>query len=140
MEKLQLWDYIRNLCGDKIDYRFHPDFNRTYKRYMINKVLSMSPKTCHLALLVSQRPDMPKDMHHLFFNNELDKDTYFQYAKAEFELSAAELLYMMEYFECSKARAVEYSKLLSKKQFDIIMEIYKRRDDKNKGKLKKSKK
>ena len=101
----------------------------------------MSPKTCHLAMFMSQRPDIPKEQHFAFYNFELDKDRiFFNYAKKGDEVSAAELLYIQEYFVCSMERALEYIEMMSQMQFETIIELFLIRDKKiEKGKSKKKK-
>lgn len=140
MDELKLFDYIRNFCGPKTDVRLHPSFKKTYKPFMINRVMSMSPKTCHLSLFMSQRPDIPAELNHIFWNNEIGENIFFNYLTRSDKISAREMQYIREYFECSIERAQEYIALMSKKQFETIIEIYTRRDEKGKkGKLKKAK-
>jgi len=141
MDKIGLFEFTTNFCVDKTDLRSHPRFDESYPRFMVNKVLSMSPKTVHLAMFMSQfGSDIPKGMHFLFFNSELDRDRiYFNYAKKKNEVPIKKLRYIQEYFQCSEERALEYIDLLSEKQFDTIIDLYIERDryDKKKIKMKK---
>jgi len=138
MEKIGLFEFTTNFCVDKVDLRKHPRFIESYRRFMINKVLSMSPKTVHLAMFMSQfGSDIPKDIHFLFFNSELDRDRiYFNYAKKKNEVPIKKLRYIQEYFQCSEERALEYIDILSEKQFDGIIDLYIERDRYNKKKIK----
>ena len=139
MEKISLFDYTTNFCTDKKDLREHPDFLKTYNPFMINKVLSMSPKTCHLALFMSQHWQIPKEQHFAFLNGMVDKDRiFFNYAKRSDDVSAKTIQYVQDYYQCSLSRALEYINMLSKKQLDTIVEIFKIRDAKiKKRKVKK---
>jgi hypothetical protein len=98
---------------------------------MINRVLSMSPKTCHLAMFMSSFDDIPQEQHFAFLNNEIDKEyIYFNYVKRSDDVPKKTLDYIMEYFQCSLERCLEYVRLMSEKQIDTILEMYKIRDTK----------
>jgi hypothetical protein len=141
MESIKLFDYTTNFCSEKADLREHPDFLKTYNPFMINRVMSMSPKTCHLAMFMSQRPQIPNAQHFIFYNNELDRDRiFFNYAKRSDEVSAETIQYIREYWQCSLGRALEYINILSEKQLKTIIDIFKTRDGKpKKRKVKKGK-
>ncbi len=127
-KKLKLFDYTTNFCGDKTDLRKHPDFVKSYDIFMINKVLSMSPRTCGIAMFMSQYPDIPKEQHFAFLNAIVDRDQiFFNYAKRSDDISAEEIQYFQEYFECSLGRALEYIGMMSEKQRSTIFETMKRR-------------
>jgi hypothetical protein len=135
MEKIGLFDFTTNFCTDKNDLRQHPAFQKSYDMFMVNRVLSMSPKTCHLAMFMSGFRDIPKDQHFAFLDNEIDKEyIYFNYAKAEYDLPKKQFDYIRDYFQCSIARALEYIRIMSQKQLDTILELYKIRDAKIKRK------
>ena len=98
---------------------------------MVNRVLSMSPKTCHLALFMTNFKDIPQEQHFAFLDNEVDREyIYFNYAKAEGELPIKQFNYLREYFQCNASRALEYIRVMSQKQLDTILELYKIRDAK----------
>ena len=98
---------------------------------MVNRVLSMSPKTCHLALFMSNFRDIPQEQHFAFLDNEIDRENiYFNYAKADGELPKKQFDYIREYFQCNVSRALEYIRIMSQKQLDTILELYKIRDAK----------
>ncbi len=139
MEKIKLFDYTTNFCGEKKDLRKHPDFIKSYNPFMINKVLSMSPKTCGIAMFMSQCTCVPKEQHFAFLNDVIDRDQiFFNYAKRSDDISTEEIQYFQEYFECSMGRALEYIGLMSDKQRETIFETMKRRDaDPKKRKTKK---
>lgn len=140
-EKLQLFDFTTNFCTAKADLRKHPDFLKVYNPFMINRVLSMSPKTCHLALFMSRFPDIPKEQHFIFFNTEMDKDRiFFKYAKPENDVPAKTIAYLQDYFECSFGRALEYAKLLSEKKLKTVLKVMETRDAKIKKRKAKAKK
>lgn len=131
MEKIGLFDFTTNFCVDKADLRKHPLFKKSYDKFMINRVLSMSPKTCHLAMFMSSFPDIPQEQHFKFLDNEIDKEyIYFNYAKAINELPKKQFDYIREYFQCNVSRALEYIRVMSQKQLDSILELYKIRDAK----------
>ena len=131
MDKIGLFDITTNFCVDKTDLRKHPLFKRSYSCYMVNRVLSMSPKTCHLALFMSNFRDIPQEQHFAFLDNEIDRENiYFNYAKADGELPKKQFDYIREYFQCNVSRALEYIRIMSQKQLDIILELYKIRDAK----------
>jgi hypothetical protein len=138
MEKIGLFDFTTNFCGDKVDLRKHPAFSKSYPAYMVNRVLSMSPKTVFLALFMSQLSDMPDESHYAFLTAECpNENIYFNYYKRSDEIPEKTIGYIQEYYECSMARALEYIRLMSKKQIDTILDIYKIRD-KHKNKKAKS--
>jgi hypothetical protein len=131
MEKIGLFDITTNFCVDKSDLRKHPLFKKSYDKFMINRVLSMSPKTCHLAMFMSSFDDIPQEQHFAFLNNEIDKEyIYFNYVKRSDDVPKKTLDYIMEYFQCSLERCLEYVRLMSEKQIDTILEMYKIRDTK----------
>jgi hypothetical protein len=134
MEKIGLFDFTTNFAGDKVDLRKHPAFSKSYPAFMVNRVLSMSPKTCHLAMFMSQLSDMPDDAHFAFMNAECPSGIYFNYYKRSDDIPEKTIKLIQEYYECSMGRALEYIRLMSKKQIDTILEIYKRRDSKPKRK------
>ena len=133
MDKIGLFDFTTNFCEGKVDLRKHPAFLKSYDMFMVNRVLSMSPKTCHLAMFMSAFWEIPKEQHFAFLNIEIDRDRiYFNYAKRSDEIKAETIQYIQEYYSCSLGRALDYIRLLSAKQLDTIIEIYKRRDSKPK--------
>jgi hypothetical protein len=140
MEKIGLFDFTTNFCVDKADLRKHPVFEKSYDRYMVNRVLSMSPKTCHLAMFMSTYQDIPKQQHFAFLQNEIDREhIYFNYVKASEEIPKKTLKYIREYFQCNISRALEYIRMMSEKQLDTILELYKIRDANEKPKKRKVK-
>ena len=143
MDKIELFDYVRNFCEDKVDLRKHPAYLDNYKktRFMINRVLSMSPKTCHLALFMSVYNDVPSDMHFLFLNAEIDREKiFFNYCKETNEIPKKHKKWFQEYFQCSAERAISYWNLMSEKQRETILEPYILREENDKTpKRKKSK-
>jgi hypothetical protein len=140
MDKIGLFDFTTNFCVDKTDLREHPAFDRDYPIYMVNRVLSMSPKTCHLAMFMDGKRDIPKRQHFAFLQNEIDRERiYFNYVKAESEIPIKHFNWIREYFECNVSRALEYIRLMSEKQLDTILELYKIREANEKPKRKKVK-
>jgi hypothetical protein len=138
--EMKLFDWPVNFCGDKEDLRDHPDFVKTYNPYMINRILSMSPATCGLALFMSLYHQIPKEQHFAFLNKEIDRQyIYFNYKSYNPDVDKKILYALKEYFVCSEDRALEYGRLLSEKQIETIVEVVKRRDD-DQIKMKKAKK
>lgn len=136
-DKLILWDYPKNFCGEKADLRKHPTFHK-YPAFMVNRVMSMSPKTIFLAMFMSRYTDIPIENQFAFYNTEVDKEyIFFDYKKRSDEISAETIQYIREYFVCSLTRALEYINLLSEKQIKTIVDLYKIRDKANKKKKKK---
>jgi hypothetical protein len=132
-DKIGLFEYTTNFCTDKKDLRKHPDFLKSYNPFMVNKVLSMSPKTCYLALFMSQNWQIPREQHFAFLNEMVDKDRiYFNYAKISDDVTAETLRYIREYYVCSMSRALEYVRIMSGKQVKTIFDIMKQRDAKPK--------
>jgi len=130
-DKIGLFDYTTNFCTDKKDLREHPDFLKSYNPFMVNKVLSMSPKTCHLALFMSQNWQIPREQHFAFLNGTIDRDRiFFNYAKRSDDVSAETIKYIQEYFVCSMSRALEYVNIMSGKQIKTIFDLMKQRDKK----------
>jgi hypothetical protein len=135
MEKIGLFEFTTNFCVNKADLREHPVFEKSYDRYMVNRVLSMSPKTCHLALFMSNWRDIPKRQHFAFLQNEIDRENiYFNYVKRSDEIPLKTIKYIREYFVCNEERAIEYIRMMSEKQLDTIIELYLIRDGKPKKK------
>lgn len=141
MDSIGLFDYTTNFCTEKKDLRQHPEFQKTYTRFMVNRVLSMSPKTCHLAMFMSIHSGIPKEQHFLFLNNEMDRDRiFFNYAKRSDDIPQKTVDCIREYYQCSLGRALEYIRLMSEKQIQTILDIFKNRDAKpKKRKAKKGK-
>ena len=137
MDKIGLFEFTTNFCGDKTDLRSHPLFKESYDRFMVNRVLSMSPKTCGLAMFMSRYDDIPKELHFAFLNEEVDREfIFFNYAKETHEIPKKHRLYLQEYFQCSRDRAIEYIRMMSEKQIDTIIKLYKTRDKYAKKKIK----
>jgi hypothetical protein len=133
MEKIGLFDFTTNFCTDKVDLREHAAFSSYYPKYLINRVLSMSPKTCHLAMFMSQLDNIPDEQHFHFLNTEVDRDDiFFNYYKRNDDIPEKTINCVQEYFQCSLSRALEYVRMMSEKQLDTILEVYKRRDAKPK--------
>jgi hypothetical protein len=140
MEKIGLFDFTKNFCDAKADLRNHPEFLRSYPTFMVNRVLSMSPKTCHLAMFMSMNRDIPPEQHFKFMLNEVPQESiYFSYYKRDNEVPKKVLDCLMEYYQCNLGRALEYAELMSQKQIDTIVGIYKVRDAKPKKRKVKSK-
>jgi hypothetical protein len=139
MGKIGLFEFTSNFVGDKVDLRKHAMFWDSYPKFMVNRVLSMSPKSCHLAMFMSQLDNIPDEQHFAFLNIELEKGTYFNYYKRSDEIPQKTIDYIQEYYQCSESRCIEYIRMMSKKQIDTILELYKRRDERPKiKKVKKS--
>lgn len=96
---------------------------------MVNRVMSMSPKTIFLAMFMSRYTDIPIENQFAFYNTEVDKEyIFFDYKKRSDEVSAETIQYIREYYVCNLTRALEYVNLLSEKQIKSIVDLYKIRD------------
>jgi hypothetical protein len=122
-KKIGLFDFTNNLTNDKTDLRKHPRFEQDYTSFMINRVLSMSPKTCHLAMFMSGNSHIPNASHYLFFLLMIDKEKiFFNYAKRSNDIPADRLKAVQTIYKVNISKAKEILNVLSDDQVNIIEE------------------
>lgn len=118
---MQLFDFIKNLVGDKTDIRSHPDFQKNYNQWMINRVLSMNASTANIAAFLSRYPDIPKDKHYLFLLKFLDKgNIWFDYKKRSQDIDQEILDDIMEYYEVGFNKAKIIINIIGEEKVNII--------------------
>lgn len=126
-EKIGLFDFTNQLTNGKTDLRNHERFQKDYNPFMINRVLSFSPKTCHLAMFMSGNPHIPKEAHFLFFLLMIDKEKiFFNYLKRTNDIPADRLKAVQTVYKVNLLKAKEILKVLSDDQVNIIEETAKK--------------
>lgn len=125
LKKIGLFDFTNELTNGKTDLRDHPRFEKDYNPFMTNRVLSMSPKTCHLAMFMSGYPGIPKAAHFLFFLLMIDREKiYFNYAKRSNDIPADRLKAVQRIYQTNISKAKDILALLSDEQIQLIEDRY----------------
>ena len=123
-EKIKLFDFLKALTSEKIDYTDDPRFERDYQPYIINQFLSMELTTLPVIDYVSQFPDMPKKMHFKFLFHFLDATSvYIKYVKKAKSPNADEVNIIMDYFGVSENIAKYYYDILSDENINKLKEL-----------------
>ena len=122
-----LFDFVKNIAYEKTDLRKHPDFEKNYNPFMINRVLSMNPKTASIACFMSKFTKLPKSIHYLFYLYFLDKENlWFEYKKRECDIEKDTLDAIMEYFQINLIKAKDIIHTLGEEKVNIIIESFKK--------------
>ncbi len=125
VEKIGLFDFTNELTNGKTDLRTHPRFEKDYSPFMVNRVLSMSPKTCHLAMFMSGNSRIPKPMHFLFYLLTVDREKiYFNYKKRTDDIPTARLKAVQSAYQCNIAKAKDIINFLSEDQIEMMEDRY----------------
>jgi hypothetical protein len=124
-KKIGLFDFTNELTNGKTDLRTDPRFEKDYNPFMINRVLSMSPKTCHLAMFMSGNPDIPKAAHFLFYLLMIDREKiYFNYIKRTNDIPVDQLKAVQKIYNMNIGKAKDIIKVLSDDQLKLIEDRY----------------
>lgn len=116
------FDFIKAINTSKVDLirsSENPDAaEKFYAPFIINKGLSNDVATILYANEINLRPDLDKIMQFDYYLNIIRPAKRFsKWAKRE---ENSDIDSIREYYEVSYARALEYSKVLTKEQIDLI--------------------
>jgi hypothetical protein len=125
---MTIFDHVKNLF---LKERKWDDFNeeerKSFAIYMINKIISMNPSySGYVNLLQKYTGDLSQETVFNFYYNILPKGKYFsKYIKGiKIEEDEEQIKYISLYYECSTKQAAQYSKLMSSKQIEEILNKY----------------
>ena len=119
-DKLTIFNFLSALTKHKIDLTAHERFHKDYSPFMINRFLSMSPKTIFFAHFANKIVD--KKTHYLFLLNCLEKEKVFlKYIKKD-KLEDTKLI--QKCYDISEERAMDYVEILTKKDLKEIKKKY----------------
>jgi hypothetical protein len=116
------FEFVKAINGSKEDLirgSETPDAaERLYVPFVINKALSSDIATILYANEINQRPDLDKKLQNDYYLNSVRPVKRFsKWIKRE---ENADVECIMEYYKVSYARALEYTKVLTKEQIDLI--------------------
>lgn len=116
------FDILNAINHTKVDmFRDDPLVEKDYVPFMINRGLSYFQDTVFLANEMNKFHDIDKDMQFYFLLNTITKRKRFsKWSKKE--VASDVVGAVSTYYKCSIAKAVEFSKILSDDQINIIKE------------------
>lgn len=131
MKKIELFDFIRGMMQNKSDFDFsNPEVSSNYDIYWINRWLSM----CDLFIpIVSElnRLNLPKEAHYNFLKDILpQKQVFLKYIKKVRDLSHEQKVTVAKHFNTNLKNAEPMIQLISDKELENIINIYKEEGDK----------
>ena len=115
-----IFDYIKALTSTKEDLTTHPEFQKTYNPFMINRWLSMDKSLVYAAFYGDQILNyVSKELHFKFLLNIIEKGhVYIQYKKPAPVDPSVKLI--SDYYDVSESEAKEIVYILSAEQIKII--------------------
>ena len=110
-------DAISNTKEDVTD---HPQFEKEYNIFMINRWLSMSASGVIPAYFADQIRNMSKQQHFYFVRQLFgeSKQTYFKYAKQNKKNKDTKII--MKYYGLGEEKANDVVNILDKKQIKLL--------------------
>ena len=132
-DAINLFDFLKSVSETKEELYDHPDFQKKYPPFMINRFLASSQDTLFLANIMTQFSHLPNNLQYAFFLKGIDKKRrYFQYAGKAKDKSK-QLKNIIEYYQCSAEQGTIYLDILTKEQIKIINKLYSKRISKKRG-------
>jgi hypothetical protein len=121
INKKSLWEHKDNVFYYKNLFDNDDPRDSDYTQYMINRVISMSPRAIRIAQTLNRYRGMPDKAHHDYLVHVLPQaKDYSKYLKGKKEASLDEIEMLMTYFEVGINDAREYHSILSKEQMKRI--------------------
>lgn len=119
------FDFLKAINETKEDLFVHPQAEKDYSAYMINRGLSFFPDTILYSNMMNRYSHIPKKSQFVFLINNISKKKRFsQWHKRDKETES--LTIVMDYFGYSAEKAKEALKILSEDQLIIIKEKQKK--------------
>jgi hypothetical protein len=107
-----------------MDLPDHPEFEKEYSPFMINRFLSMDPNFVHLAQFMNEHPDIPKKLQYLFLTIFSDrKDVFFKYHKPG-KIDKEALAIVSKYFRCGKTESESILNMLSVEELKTVKDAF----------------
>ena len=125
-KSLSIFDFLNAITKTKKDLTTHPDFEKEYNPFMINRWLSMETSLVYAAVYgdsLLNNSNIDKKLHFKFLQNVIDQGSYFiQYKKAIKDDGDINLI--TEYFNVNYDRAKEINYLLNVEQIEKIKQSF----------------
>lgn len=112
---------VKNIIDQKTKKEWDQELEKSYIPFMINRAYSMNMQTVLFANEMNISPFIDKRMQFDFYYHALPKAKRFDKWIKSDQLDAKVQL-VSEYYQINKMRAMEFLKILSEKQLDIIKE------------------
>ena len=113
------FDYITAVSYTKENLIVDDVSEKGYNPFLTNRTLSYHADTIFAANEVNSfGPDVSNRMQYDFYLNLLSKKK--RYAKWSKETTTDEVAAIMEYFKCSRAKAIEYASILDDEAKELI--------------------
>lgn len=128
MKKFDLFDHLRNLTQDKVEFDINNDLQaKSYDPYITNRFISMSE--LHIKIVNNiNKYEVPKDVHYRYFFQKLPKrQHYFKYQKGKNEVDKNTRELLCEYYHCANGELEHHLQVLTPEQIKTIVDLYKHR-------------
>jgi hypothetical protein len=120
---MTLFDILKSITETKQDLSDHPDFEKTYSKFMVNRFLACAPDLVSLVNTINTNNKCSNKQHYYFFvTTVFKKRRYLKYAKKEAPIQHLEAV--RKYFNTSEEKALEYLSLLNKEQIKNIVKSF----------------
>lgn len=123
-QSLSIFDFLKAITDTKEDLTTHPDFEKLYNPFMINRWLSME-KTLAIDAFYGDQilNSVSKKVHFKFLQNLIEEGKYFfQYKKAK--PNDPDVNIISEYYNVNEDQAREIVNILSADQLKIIKDSF----------------
>lgn len=115
-----IFDFIKALTSTKEDLTEHPDFEKDYNPFRINRWLSMDPTLIYASFFANKTDIISnKKLHFLFLQNTIEKGNYYISYKKDV-VDNPDVKIISEYYNVNEAAAREYLLLLSIEEINKI--------------------
>ena len=121
---MELFDFINDVSHEKknIYKELSEREEKKYPTYLVNKYFSFFSDTIFYANEVNKCQYLTgKDIHYFYLNTLRKKKRFTKWLKTE-KIEDEELV--MQVYSCSRQKAKEYLKILSKEQIQSIRDTY----------------
>lgn len=118
-KKFDIFYILDAISNTKEDVTEHPEFEKTYNIFMINRWLSMHPHTIWGAYFADQIQGMDKKQHFYFVRELIEKKKiYIRYKKGS--QKEKNLKIVMNYYEVGETEAREIVNILNSSQIKLL--------------------
>ena len=129
------WHHLKNLTVKKKDYDPDNDeVRKSYAPYMINRFISAIEAYVPVVDQINRYTgSIPNETHYRYFQSVLPKrdmpfvKIYGQELKKKKDVLEEEKLTLQEYFECGRKEVEGHLKILSDKELNDILNIFKKK-------------
>ena len=118
-ESISIFNFIDAITYTKQDLTKHPDFQKLYNPFMIDRWLSMNKSTLNAAFYADQILSIPKENHFKFLQNTIaEEKVWLSYEKRNREYDDLEVI--SNYYNVSFEEAKEILFLIDVDQLELI--------------------